>query len=260
MPETLDPVAAAAALLDGADSVAVLTGAGISTDSGIPDFRGPKGVWTLNPSAEHASDIRYYVSDPEVRRRNWALRAGGELWSHVEANDGHRALVRLEHRGILDTLVTQNVDGLHQAAGSDPARLVEVHGNTFNAMCLTCDWRDDIQVVLDRVHAGDEDPLCESCGGLLKSATVSFGQNLNPGDVERMERAAVECDLLLAVGSTLRVYPAAGMVQLAKRHDARIVIVNGEPTVMDSLADIVVLGSISELLPQVVELSDSYRA
>ena len=242
----------AAALVDAARRIAVLTGAGISTDSGIPDFRGPDGVWTKNPEAEKASDIGYYVADPGIRKARWALRASGELWPDVQPNDGHRALVRLEERGLLDTLVTQNVDGLHQAAGSDPARVVEVHGTTRRAMCLSCDWRDDIEVVLARVRAGDEDPHCVDCGGLLKSATVSFGQNLFPGDMERIEQAAIACDLVLAVGSSLQVYPVAAMVPLAARHGARVVVVNGEPTAMDDLADVLVMGSISEVLGTVV--------
>ena len=242
----------AAALVDAARRIAVLTGAGISTDSGIPDFRGPDGVWTKNPEAEKASDIGYYVADPGIRKARWALRASGELWPDVQPNDGHRALVRLEERGLLDTLVTQNVDGLHQAAGSDPARVVEIHGTTRRAMCLSCDWRDDIEVVLARVRAGDEDPHCVDCGGLLKSATVSFGQNLFPGDMERIEQAAIACDLVLAVGSSLQVYPVAAMVPLAARHGARVVVVNGEPTAMDDLADVLVMGSISEVLGTVV--------
>ncbi len=242
----------AAGLVDAATRIAVLTGAGISTDSGIPDFRGPDGIWTRNPEAEKASDIRYYVADPEIRRRNWALRASGELWPGAEPNDGHRALVHLERRGLLHTLVTQNVDGLHQAAGSDPGRVVEVHGTTRRAMCLDCDWRDDIEVVLERVRAGEGDPHCTLCGGLLKSATVSFGQSLFPGDMERVEMAALACDLVMAVGTSLQVYPVAAMVPLAARRGARVVVVNGEPTAMDELVDALVLGSISEVLGSIV--------
>ena len=248
----LEQAGLAARMVDAASRVAVLTGAGISTDSGIPDFRGPEGVWTRNPEAEKSSDIRYYVSDPEIRRQRWALRASGELWPDVVPNAGHLALVHLEQRGLLHTLVTQNVDGLHQAAGSDPARVVEIHGTTRRAMCLDCDWRDDIEVVLERVRAGDVDPHCSDCGGLLKSATVSFGQSLFPGDVERIEEAAIACDLVLAVGTSLSVYPVAAMVPLAARHGAGVVIVNGEPTAMDDVADVVVQGSISEVLGIVV--------
>lgn len=241
----------AAALVDGADRIAVLTGAGISTDSGIPDFRGPEGVWTKNPEAEKASNIRFYVTDPDIRKRNWQLRASGELWPGVEPNVGHRALVHLEHRQILHTLVTQNVDGLHTMAGTSPERTVEIHGTTRLARCLACEWVADIEVVLERVRSGDEDPHC-ACGGLLKSATISFGQSLIPADLERMESAAHECDLLLAVGTTLTVYPVAEMVPIAARQGTPVVIINGQETVMDSMAEVVVIGSISEVLPAVV--------
>ena len=239
-------------LVTAATSVAVLTGAGISTDSGIPDFRGPEGVWTKNPEAEKASDIRYFRADPAVRRARWQVLAHGGMWDGVEPNDGHRALVPLEVDGRLHTLVTQNVDGLHVLAGSDPALVVEVHGTVRRAMCLGCDRRSDIDVVLDRVRNGDLDPHCDGCGGLLKSATVSFGQDLFEGDMERSLAAARECDVLLAVGSTLGVYPVALMVPAAVDHGAAVVVVNGSPSEMDHLATVNVRGSISEVLPRIV--------
>jgi NAD-dependent deacetylase len=248
-----EAIESARALVRSASGVTVLTGAGISTDSGIPDFRGPNGLWTRNPDAEKASNLRYYVDDPEVRRRNWAARAAGELWVDREPNDGHRALVRLEQQGKLRALITQNVDGLHQKAGSDPALVVEVHGNTRRAMCLSCDWRDDIEVVLDRVRAGDPDPSCEICGGILKSATISFGQALDPDTIDRAQDGAESCDVFVAVGTTLAVYPVAGTVPVAKKSGARIIIVNGEPTEMDDLADVLLRGSISDILPRIVD-------
>ena len=248
---------AAAALISTAGPLAVLTGAGISTDSGIPDFRGPQGVWTLNPEAERASNIDVYMAEPEVRKANWRVMAGG-LWDGVEPNVGHHALVELDRRSGLDTLVTQNVDGLHLMAGTDPDRIVEVHGTVRRSMCLGCGDQNDIEVVLERVRSGDEDPRCTrpACGGLLKRATVSFGQALFPGDMERADEAARRCDLLLAVGSTLGVYPVAAMVPVAVRHGAAVVVVNGSPTEMDHLADVVVRGSISEVLPAVLSLAD----
>ena len=239
-------------LVAAATSVTVLTGAGISTDSGIPDFRGPEGVWTKNPEAEKASDIRYFMADSGVRRARWEVLAHGGMWDGVEPNEGHTALRLLEVGGRLHTLVTQNVDGLHVLAGTDPALVVEVHGTVRRAMCLGCDWRADIDVVLDRVRAGDLDPHCDACGGLLKSATVSFGQGLFEGDMERSLAAARECDVLLAVGSTLGVYPVALMVPEAVDYGAAVVVVNGSPTEMDHLATVNVRGSISEVLPRIV--------
>ena len=247
------PLQQAKDLIDQASKITVLTGAGISTDSGIPDFRGPNGIWTKNPEAEKASNIHYYMGDPEIRKRNWALRSSGELWPNVVPNEGHSALVHLEKRGLLQMLVTQNVDGIHQMAGNDPKRVVEIHGTVKEAMCLECDWRDDIEVVLQRVREGDVDPHC-SCGGLLKSATVSFGQNLFPGDIDRMVDASLSCDLLLAVGTSLQVFPVAEMLPTAVNNGAKALIVNGESTVMDQLAEIVVKGEISKVLPEIVSL------
>ena len=237
--------------VDAAERVVVLAGAGISTDSGIADFRGPNGVWTRNPEAEKRATLQHYMSDPEVRRGSWQARLDHAAWA-AQPNEGHRALVGLEVRGKLDTLVTQNIDGLHQAAGSDPAKVVEVHGTMREVMCMSCGERAPMQRALDRVRAGEEDPPCRTCGGILKSATISFGQNLVPEDLQRAGEAARRCDLLVAVGSTLSVYPVADMVPVARMAGARVVIVNGSETAMDHLADAVLRGSISELLPRIV--------
>jgi NAD-dependent deacetylase len=231
-----------------AERVVVLTGAGISTDSGIQDFRGPQGLWTKDPAAEKAAHLSHYLADPAVRERAWRTRAASPAFS-AEPNDGHRALVELERSGRLHTLITQNIDGLHQAAGSDPARVVEVHGTIREVACLDCGDRAPMQVALDRVAAGETDPPCLLCGGILKSATISFGQNLVVEDLERSMEAARATDLLLAVGTTLTVFPAADVVPLAVAHGAPVVIVNGSPTAMDDLADVVITGSISEVLP-----------
>jgi NAD-dependent deacetylase len=238
--------------IDESNAVSVLTGAGISTDSGIPDFRGPKGLWTRNPEAEKQATLQYYLSDPEIRRRSWRMRLEPNgLWS-AEPNAGHRALARLEQRGKLHTLVTQNVDGLHQAAGCSPARVVEIHGSMREFMCMSCDDRGPIERVLERVRAGDDDPRCRSCGGILKTRAVSFGQNLFAGDMERAEAGALGCDLMLAIGTTLAVYPAAAVVPAAKRNGARVVILNADPTEMDFLADELLRGPIGEILPRLV--------
>ncbi len=233
------------------ESVVVLTGAGISTDSGIPDFRGPKGVWTKNPKAEKQSTIQHYVADPEVRRAAWQTRLASPAWA-ARPNAGHRAIVTLERRGKLHTLVTQNIDELHQQAGTDPARVVEVHGTMRQVVCLSCGERAPMERALERVRAGEADPPCRSCGGILKSATISFGLALVLADLQRAEQAARQASLLLAVGTSLGVYPVAEMVPLASMSGARIVIVNAEPTAMDDLADEVLRGPISELLPAVV--------
>jgi NAD-dependent deacetylase len=255
-----DEVAAARQAVAAATRVVVLTGAGISTDSGIPDFRGPNGVWTKNPEAEKVSTLQTYVADPDVRRRAWRQRLESPAWS-AQPNAGHRALVELERRGALDTLVTQNIDGLHQAAGSDPALVVEIHGTMREVACLSCGARTPMPVVLERVRAGEVDPSCSGpgpdradgrCGGILKSATISFGQSLVPEDLLRADAAARACDLLLAVGSTLSVHPAAGLVPTAYQAGAVIVIVNGEPTEYDGIADVVVRAPISEVLPAIV--------
>jgi NAD-dependent deacetylase len=227
-----------------------LTGAGISTDSGIPDFRGPQGIWTKDPKAEKLSHIHHYVTDPEVRRLAWKSRLAHPAWL-ATPSAGHRALVELERRGQLHALVTQNIDGLHQRAGNSPECVVEVHGTVHDAICLQCDWRGPMQAVLDRVRAGEEDPHCTRCGGILKSATISFGQPLMPGVIARAMQAAEGADVLLVVGTSLQVYPVAGMVPAAKAAGARLVIVNAEPTPFDGIADVVVTTPIGIAVPAI---------
>jgi NAD-dependent deacetylase len=231
-----------------ATRVVALTGAGISTESGVPDFRGPQGIWTKNPKAERLSNIHYYMADPEVRRLSWQQRLVHPAW-HAEPNTGHRAVAALERTGRLHALITQNIDGLHQKAGNSPARVIEVHGTIREYMCMNCDRRGPMQVVLDRVRAGEEDPPCRDCGGILKSATISFGQQLVPSVIARAMRAAGDADLLLAIGSTLQVYPVAATVPHAKASGARIVIINAEPTGFDDIADAVIRQQIGDVLP-----------
>ncbi len=231
-----------------ASRIVALTGAGISTESGIPDFRGPQGVWTKNPKAEKLSNIHHYMSDPEVRRLSWQSRLEHPAW-HAAPNGGHRALVDLERAGKLHALITQNIDGLHQVAGSSPEVVVEVHGTLRDVVCMRCAWRGPMTPVLDRVRAGKADPPCEHCGGILKSATISFGQPLLPDVMHRAMQAAEDADLLLAVGTSLQVYPIASVVPSAKAAGARVVIVNGEPTAFDDLADAVLRAPIGEVLP-----------
>jgi len=238
------------AWIDQAARVVVLTGAGISTDSGIPDFRGPNGVWTKNPEAEKAATIQHYLADPDVRVRAWQTRIASPAWA-ARPNPGHQALVELERRGKLHAIVTQNVDELHQRAGSSPQLVVEVHGTMFRTKCWDCGEEGAMEVVLERVRAGEADPACRSCGGILKSATISFGQSLVPEVIDRALTVAEEADLLLAVGTTLAVYPVANMVPRARFVGAKIVIVNAEPTGYDDIADAVLRGQISEILPAI---------
>jgi NAD-dependent deacetylase len=241
----------ARSLVANARRIVVLTGAGISTDSGIPDFRGPQGLWTLNPKAERTSSLQHYLSDPEVRQIAWQNRVNSPTWD-AAPNAGHRAIVDIERSGRLHTLVTQNIDELHQRAGSSPERVVEIHGTMRQAVCWNCGRRGPMQPFLDRVRAGETDPACPSCGGIVKSATISFGQNLVEVDLVRAMEAAAECDLLLAVGSTLAVYPVARMVPIAATVGASIVIVNGSPTEQDDRATVLLRGQIGEILPALV--------
>jgi NAD-dependent deacetylase len=248
---TAEPIETVRTWIDNAKRIVVLTGAGISTDSGIPDFRGPQGLWTKDPQAEKMATLQHYVADPEVRKRSWRDRLASPAW-HAKPNAGHVALVALERCGTLDTLITQNVDGLHQMAGSSPGRVIEIHGTMREVTCLACGQRAPMERALARVRAGEDDPPCRTCGGILKSATISFGQGLVQDDLLRAQQAAERCDLLLTVGTKLSVYPVAGVVPIAKEAGARVVIVNAEPTDMDRLADAVLRGQISGLLPRLV--------
>jgi len=245
-------VADARRWVDESSRIVVLTGAGISTDSGIPDFRGPQGVWTKNPEAEKLSNIHCYMADPDVRKRAWQGRLQHPAWRAVP-NAGHDALVQLERRGLLLALVTQNIDGLHQRAGNSPELVIEVHGTVHDVICMRCGTRGPMQETLDRVRAGEEDPSCLNCGGILKSATISFGQALVPEVIAQAAQAAAEADLFMAVGTSLQVYPVAGLLPLAKKAGARVVIANAEPTPMDRLADAIISGPISEVLPLMCE-------
>lgn len=281
-------------LVAAAERITVLTGAGISTDSGIPDFRGPQGLWTKDPEAEKRATLQHYLGDPEVRRGAWRFRRDSAGWA-AQPNAGHLALVELERMGKLHALVTQNIDGLHQRAGNDAALVIEVHGTMWWTRCWTCGDRRPMTEALERVADGEDDPDCLACrgasssdewqrdraasfrgegpvrheappgasraermrGGILKSDTISFGQALVPEVIERSLTASETCDLLLAVGSSLSVYPAANCVPRAVAAGAEVAIVNGEPTALDRMADVVVLGSISEVLPAAVAAARS---
>jgi NAD-dependent deacetylase len=248
--EHADGAAGAPPWARGARAVAVLTGAGISTDSGIPDFRGPQGLWTTNPGAEKLSTYQSYVSDPAVRRRSWRARRDHPAW-RAEPNRAHVALAGLARSGLVTSVITQNIDGLHQKAGTPADRVIELHGTMFSVVCVSCGDRSPMAGAVARVEAGEEDPACTRCGGILKSATVMFGQPLDPDVFTRAGRAAAACDVFLAVGSTLTVEPAASLCRVAVAAGAALVIVNRDPTPYDPLAAEVIRDPIGEAVPRI---------
>lgn len=237
-----------------AGRVVVLTGAGISTESGIPDFRGPQGVWTKNPAAEKAANIQNYLANRDVRVNSWRNRANNPAWSDAAPNAGHLALAELERKGKLHTLITQNIDSLHIKAGSSISRMIEIHGTVRDFVCMGCGERGPIERVLTRVRAGEDDPPCRSCGGILKSATISFGQNLVREDLERAEMAASSADCFLAIGTSLTVYPVALLPEMALRNGAKLAILTAQETPYDRMAHAVLNGQIGDVLPRIVEL------
>ena len=255
MPEnegvTADDPAGSPSWAKGVRAVAVLTGAGISTDSGIPDFRGPSGIWTRDPAAEKMSTFEVYVTDPAVRERSWQARLAHPAWT-AEPNAAHRALARLAASPIDTTIVTQNIDGLHQRAGTPADRVLELHGTMYEVVCVSCDHRSEMAGTLARVRAGEADPPCTECGGILKSATVMFGQALDASVLNRAALAASTADVFLAVGSTLTVEPAASLCAIAVRGGARLIIVNRDPTPYDGLAMAVIREPIGTAVPAIV--------
>jgi NAD-dependent deacetylase len=229
-----------------------LTGAGISTDSGIPDFRGPDGLWTKDPSAAAMFDLDRYLADADLRRRAWEHRRDHAVWQ-AQPNAAHRALVALDSAGRLEAIVTQNINGLHQEAGPDPALVIELHGTIWWVRCLACGLRTPMADALARLEAGEPDPECRRCGGIQRSDTVAFGQSLDRTVLARAAAAARDCAVLLAVGTSLQVNPAASLCDVAIRHGARFAVLNATPTPYDDLADAVLRGPVGELLPRLVD-------
>lgn len=231
--------------------LAVLTGAGISTESGIPDFRGPSGVWTRDPEAEKLFTLANYLADPAVRKRSWLARRDNPAWT-AEPNAAHLALAEAERSGVPVRILTQNIDGLHQKAGSSPRKVLELHGTMFTVVCVHCGDRTTMRAALDRVAAGEPDPACRECGGILKSGTVMFGERLVGATMEKAARIAAACDVFWAVGTSLTVYPVAGLVDIAVANNARLVIVNAQPTPYDAYADEVIREPIGQAVPWLV--------
>ncbi|OIJ63823.1 SIR2 family NAD-dependent protein deacylase [Streptomyces mangrovisoli] len=231
--------------------VALLSGAGISTDSGIPDYRGPNGLWRRDPEAEKLVTYEYYMGDPEIRRRSWQMRRKTQALQ-AEPNAAHLAVAELEKSGVPVRVITQNVDGLHQLAGMPARKVLELHGSARSFVCTTCHARGPMEDALARVDTGEDDPACLECGGILKSATVMFGERLDPvvlGDAMAISKA---CQVFIAVGTSLQVQPAAALAGVAGEHGARLVIVNAEPTPYDDLADEVVREPIGTSLPRIL--------
>jgi len=223
------------------------TGAGISTESGIPDFRSPNGVWANNRIIEYQE----FVSSRAGRVEYWRQKVA--MWPEMRdarPNAGHSAFAELERRGTLRAMITQNIDGLHQRAGC--MNVIELHGTTVEAVCLTCGDRISMDEALRRVEAGDPAPECDHCGGLLKPATVSFGQAMPAREMDMAVEACHDCDVFLAVGSSLVVYPAAALPELAKRKGAALIIINRTPTPMDGIADLVINDEIGKTLPMLI--------
>jgi NAD-dependent deacetylase len=234
----------------GVSRVAVLTGAGISTDSGIPDYRGPSGIWTRDPSLVNAFTLKSFLADSEVRQRFWRTYLGHTGW-RAEPNAAHRALAALERSGVAVRILTQNVDGLHQRAGSTPRKVLELHGTMHEVRCTGCGRRSPSRPVLDRVAAGDADPHCRDCGAVLKLAVVMFGEHLDPDTIGQARQIAAHSGLLIAIGSSLQVEPVASLCAIAADAGGRLVIVNRDPTPYDGLATAVIRDPIGTAIPQI---------
>lgn len=231
--------------------VALLSGAGVSTDSGIPDYRGPEGLWRKDPAAEKLVTYEYYMGDPEIRRRSWQMRRENQALE-AEPNAAHLAVAELERSGVPVRVITQNVDGLHQLAGMPVRKVLELHGSARSVVCTRCHVRGPMEDALARIEAGEEDPACRACGGILKPATVMFGERLDPVVLAEAVAVTKACQVFVAVGTSLRVQPAAGLAGVAADHGARLVIVNAEPTPYDEIADDVVREPIGTALPRLL--------
>lgn len=228
------------------------TGAGISTESGIPDFRSPNGIWANNRIIEYGE----FISSRAGRIEYWRQKVA--MWPEMrdaKPNAGHLAFVELERRGRLGALITQNIDGLHQRAGNSSEIVIELHGTTAEAECLSCHLRISMDDAVGRVTAGDSAPECESCGGLIKPATISFGQAMPAREMDLAVKACRECEVLIAAGSSLVVYPAAALPELAKQSGAALIIVNRTPTPLDGIADLVINEEIGKTLPRLIGMA-----
>ena len=247
----MDAFDRAAQLIAQSHRILAVTGAGLSTASGIPDFRGPQGRWTQDPDAEKVSTLSYYLHDEDVRRKAWRIRATSPALT-AEPNAAHRALVDLERAGKLAGVVTQNTDGLHLAAGSDPGRVHEIHGNARTWRCEDCGASGPLSDMVERINAGDDDPRCPDCEGITRATVILFEEMLEPDVLNASVALAEEADLVIAIGTTLTVHPVAGLVPYAFGHSAKVVIVNNQETPYDYLAEAILRDPIEDIVPRLV--------
>jgi NAD-dependent deacetylase len=232
-------------MLEQCRQAVVFTGAGISTESGIPDFRSPGGIWSKHTPV----DFSDFLASAEARRDSWRLKFKfDEDLKNAEPNRGHRAIANLVERDRVSHVITQNVDGLHQRSGVPDAKVIELHGNTTYAHCLDCGQRYDLQLIKQNFQRNEALPVCDNCDGIVKTATISFGQAMPQNEMLKAQAASEACDLFLAIGSSLVVYPAAGFPSVAKRNDAQLVIINRDPTDLDDIADLVINDEIGHVL------------
>jgi NAD-dependent deacetylase len=244
-PALASDIAALRDLVSRASTVVAFTGAGISTESGVPDFRSPDSPWMRNKPIPFDA----YLASPDARREAWRRKfAMDDIYAGAKPSRGHRALASLVRSGRTPGIITQNIDGLHQASGVPADKVVELHGNGTYATCLGCGRRHELAWVRERFAASGEAPACEACGGIVKSATISFGQAMPEPAMRRAQELTLACDLFLAIGSSLVVYPAAGFPVMAARNGAKLVIVNGEPTDLDDIADVIINADIGAAL------------
>ncbi|MGD8523456.1 MAG: Sir2 family NAD-dependent protein deacetylase [Desulfobacterales bacterium] len=250
MPDSENDVALLRSMIEESNRGVVFTGAGISTESGIPDFRSPGGIWTQYKPI----DFRDFMASEEMQRESWRRKfASDAVMQKAQPNKGHLAVAKLVQRGKVSSVITQNVDGLHQLSGVPDDKVIELHGNTTYAACLNCGKRYELEDIRRVFEKNETLPVCDQCSGIIKTATISFGQAMPVDEMKAAESETMACDLFLAIGSSLVVYPAAGFPELARRNGARLVILNRDPTPLDGIADLALHSEIGPTLSAVVD-------
>ena len=238
-------------MLNGARKVVIFTGAGVSTESGIPDFRSPGGIWTKYKPIE----FQEFLESEEKRRESWRRKfKTDEVFRTAKPNDGHKAIAQFSKNGLVSSVITQNIDGLHQLSGVPDHQVIELHGNATYAACLSCHKRVALDIIRELFEVDEQIPTCDSCGGIIKTATISFGQSMPEAEMLRAEEETRACDLFMVVGSSLVVYPAAGFPVMAKRNGAKLLILNRDPTDLDGIADLVLNREIGATLAKITSI------